>query len=170
MSTGIRVLGGAAAFGLSMRAAADLAAHPHSGWLLWVVNWAALWLIVPFAAGRLSHSAASAGMYGSFAAAAEVAVYYGPENVAAFKVVWLVTGAAAGAAFGALGRRTKGRRSALLVIPIVLVLEPLLLTAVFVLLGRPLGPHWFISASGELVVGLLVAVGSRLGPSSSLQC
>lgn len=157
---GVRVLVvvGAAAFGFAMQSAAHLAADPGWGWLQWVVNWGALWVVIPFVVGRRCDRAPAAAFLGAVVGAIEVAGYYGPASLAGFQVAWLVIGAVLSAVVGLFGRWGRGHRWGPLGVPVALISEPIGMTGVFLLLGRHVGPHWFSSCAAELVVGLALGL------------
>ncbi|MFL6172887.1 MAG: hypothetical protein ACJ716_08340 [Marmoricola sp.] len=151
-----RVLAAAAVVGFVMHVAARIAADPGRDWLQWVVNWGALWVGVPFFAGRRSRGVTAAVLLGAAAGATEVAVYYGVVGLATFQVVWLVVGAMVSGVAGAVGRASRRYRFGLLFLPVLLVLEPLVVTAGFLALGRHVGgPHWIASCLAEALAGVV---------------
>jgi hypothetical protein len=155
----------AVGFGFAMHLAAHLAGSPGWGWVQWVVNWGAPWVIIPFLAGRRSDRASTAVLVGALLGATEVALYYGVENLDGHKVAWLVLGGAVSGVFGLLGLSSRAHRFGPLLVPVLMILEPIGISAVFLLLGRPPGSHWFGSCLAELTIGLFLAAGvAKLRP------
>ena len=124
---------------------------------MWVVNWGALWVIIPLLAGRASRHPATAFALPGALGAVEVVSYYGVENLHGFKVAWIVIGCLFSALAGPLGFHARRYRRGLLVLPGLMVLEPAVVAAAFLVLGRGVGPGWFLAGVAEVLVGVLVA-------------
>ncbi|MCW2755528.1 MAG: hypothetical protein JWQ32_2939 [Marmoricola sp.] len=158
------VLIGALVLGELMHLLAGLAGHPNCAWIQWVVNWGALWLVVPFLAGRRAGTRGEAAIVGGAAAVIEMAIYYGPSGLVSFKLVWMACGAAVASVIGVVACQTRSVRRGWLLIPALLVAEPVIWTGLFALLGRPTSVAMIWSGVGEAVTGVLLGiVGLRAG-------
>lgn len=146
-----------------MRWAAREAGAPGQLWMLNVVNWGALWILVPFAAGRGARRAGQAGGAAAAVGALEVLTYYGLANVAVFKLFWLVLGAGVCGVVGLLGHRSRSHPLVLLAVPALFVAEPFVWAAVFLVLGRGVAAGPLGSDLAEAAVGLVAVVGVGWG-------
>jgi hypothetical protein len=151
---------GACGFGALMGLLADLAGRPNYSWVQWVVNWGALWLVVPLVAGQAAASRRVAASVGGLAAMVEVATYYRPSNLVQFKIAWMLGGAVVAALIGA-GASSRSVQLSWL-IPTLMLAEPIMWIGLFVLLGRPASPGLMWSGLVEAIVGVVVGfIGCR---------
>ena len=147
-------------FGLSMRGLAGFATdHPGPGdFLIDVVNWAALWLVIPLLAGRGARRVRTAATLGMVTAALEIFAFYGAGSLdASFKVAWLVGGSAAAGMLAALAQRLRGRPWSPFLPPALFVVEPALVFVALRLVHRDPWSSWAATAVTEVCVGLVVA-------------
>lgn len=155
----------AALFGLMMRVLAVFATnHPHvSNILLDVVNWAALWGVIPVLVGRGAQRAGTAGALGLMTAALEIVVFYGDVfSGASFKLVWLLGGAAAAGLLATLSQRFRRHAWSPFILPALFVIEPALGFFALQLLRRDPWSSWGASAVAEVCVGIGATVAVAL--------
>lgn len=161
----------AAAFGATMHLIGAHATPPPNGRLssVDIVNWSALWLVIPCLAGGLARTHAGAVLVGAGTSFVEVAVFYG-DLAAGSQLVWLVAGTVGGGALGLVAFLTAGHRWGRQLVPALMLFEPVATALVFALLGRPLWGSWGRSAALEVSTGVVVAtaviVAARLSESS----
>jgi hypothetical protein len=133
--------------------------HPTaSNVLLDVVNWAALWCVVPVLTGRGARRALIAGALGLVTGAVEVVAFYGDVlSGSPVKLVWLTGGAVGAGLLAMVSQRLRARSWSPLLLPALFVVEPALGLLAFRALGRHPWSSWGASALAEVLVGVAAA-------------
>lgn len=146
---------GSAGFGLVMRGLAALAGSARAGpALLDVVNWSALWIVLPVLAGRRTRTVGGAALAGAASAVAEVAAFYALP-LSRLELVWLAIGALGGGCLAVTARLVRHRPTSVGMVPAAFVLEPALTLGGLAMLGRRPWSTWHSSAVAEVVVGMV---------------
>jgi hypothetical protein len=127
-------------------------------YLLDVVNWAALWLPAPWLAGRVAGRPVAALLLGGVCAMVEISCYYGGPPTQWFDAFWLSVGVVAGAVVAGFAHRSRGRRRAVYLLPLLMMLEPVVVVVALRLLGRSPWSSLPVTGAVEFTLGLLAAV------------